>query len=144
MGVTASHIIDSRRLAAIAKAWGPAAGWAAVLFLLSAFSELPFQVGRLGVPDKIVHFGVYAVLGGALAHARYHGAPRTPHWMMMLVGVLYGATDEWHQSFVPRRAPSVGDWVADTAGVVVGYTLAWIIATALLERGSPKTNEGEG
>lgn len=32
---------------------------------------------------------------------------------------LYGASDEWHQSFVIGRNSSVGDWVADTLGALL-------------------------
>ena len=31
-------------------------------------------------------------------------------------GMAYGATDEWHQSFVPGRSTELADWIADTAG----------------------------
>jgi len=41
----------------------------------------------------------------------------------ILVGAAYGALDEWHQSLVPGRDPSVGDWVADAVGVVLGFLL---------------------
>jgi VanZ family protein len=43
---------------------------------------------------------------------------------------LYGASDEWHQSFVPGRYPAVSDWLADAAGIVIGYmALYWWIET---------------
>jgi VanZ family protein len=38
----------------------------------------------------------------------------------MLLGSLYGASDEVHQSFVPGRAADPLDWVADSAGAVAG------------------------
>ena len=34
--------------------------------------------------------------------------------------LAYGASDEWHQSFVPGRSVDVADWIADAIGVVVG------------------------
>ena len=43
--------------------------------------------------------------------------------MLLLMGVGYGALDEWHQSLVPGRDVSVGDWVADSAGVILGLLL---------------------
>ncbi|SHE23773.1 hypothetical protein BPUTEOMOX_1817 [methanotrophic endosymbiont of Bathymodiolus puteoserpentis (Logatchev)] len=32
---------------------------------------------------------------------------------------LYGASDEWHQSFVPGRMSDTQDWLADTLGGVL-------------------------
>ena len=43
--------------------------------------------------------------------------------LFLLMGVGYGALDEWHQGFVPGRDASVGDWVADSAGVILGLVL---------------------
>jgi len=126
------------------RAWGPAAAWAAVLFLSSAQSELG-TVGWLStVPDKVLHLILYAVLGAALAHARFWGAPRMPHAVILALGALYGASDELHQSFVPNRVPSVGDWLADLAGLGLGYVTAWLIATALLGHGDGNSRETVG
>ncbi len=106
-------------------AWGPAAIWAAVLFL---FSELPPDVGTGGfeVNDKLVHLGLYSVLGAALAW----GAWRTRRGIvgLLLLGFSYGAVDEWHQGFVPGRDPSMGDLLADGAGVIVGFLFVrWLL-----------------
>ena len=30
------------------------------------------------------------------------------------IASAYGASDEWHQSFVPGRKPGVDDWLFDT------------------------------
>jgi VanZ family protein len=38
----------------------------------------------------------------------------------IVVASLYGASDEWHQSFVPMRDADVRDWVADTLGGTAG------------------------
>ena len=96
--------------------WGPAALWAAVLFLLS---ELPGTDG--GVPagtDKLVHGGLYLILGLSLAWGKARTGSGVPVVVLLLIGVGYGALDEWHQSFVPGRELSAGDWVADSTGVM--------------------------
>ncbi len=101
--------------------WGPAALWAAVLFLLSEL-EGP----GLGVPtgvDKLAHGGVYLILGLSLAWGKRRTGAGVPGLLLLLMGVAYGALDEWHQSFVPGRHSSVGDWVADSAGVMLGLVL---------------------
>ena len=102
--------------------WGPAAVWAVVLFLLSAWPNPPVPPFFRG-SDKIAHASLYAVLGAALAWGRRSSPTPPAHWLMLTVGALYGATDEFHQAFVPRRSPDLGDWMADVTGVLLGYVL---------------------
>ena len=45
----------------------------------------------------------------------------------MLVGVLYAASDEFHQSFVPGRSPSIVDVGIDSLGVLTGILAVLII-----------------
>ncbi len=72
---------------------------------------------ELPLPDYVLHFTVYAVLG-ALIYWAAGGGGRG--WVMAaLLGALYGATDEYHQSFVPGRDASIKDWTADVAGTTV-------------------------
>lgn len=107
--------------------WGPAALWATVLFFLSSLPLGPGP-GWLPFADKLAHLVLYGVLGGALAWGRRRsagGGPIAP----VASGILYGATDEWHQSFVPGRTPSGADWGADILGVLLGY---WIASSILL------------
>ncbi len=109
-------------------AWGPTVLWVAVLFVLSELQGIPEPLEPLaGINDKVVHALLYAVLGGALAWGRHAGPFRPPHGVLLLAGFIYGALDEWHQSFVPGRTPSVGDWVADVVGVIVGYAALHLI-----------------
>ena len=101
--------------------WGPAALWATVLFLLSELEG----VGR-GLPtgtDKLAHGGLYLILGLSLAWGKRRTQAGVPGLLLLLMGVGYGALDEWHQSFVPGRFSTVGDWVADSAGVMLGLVL---------------------
>jgi VanZ family protein len=97
----------------------------------SAQSEVP---GGPEVPgfDKVVHFGVF----GALATAAVRLVPgRHAGWV--LVGVsLFGASDEWHQSFTAGRSVELADWIADALGAtvaVLAYT-RWAWYRALLEK----------
>jgi VanZ family protein len=109
--------------------WGPAALWAAVLFLLSSTSDPPgaswFPLG-----DKVAHIGLYAVLGGTLAWSRVHAGSRLPPMVFLALGLLFALSDEWHQSFVVGRDSSAGDLAADVVGLLLGYT----VVAALLSR----------
>lgn len=107
-------------------AWGPAAFWAGVLFFLSAQQDVPGGFTLPAGADKVVHFALYFVLGGALAWGRTRTrALRRRMWttdgVLIAGGMLYAASDEWHQSFVPGRHPSGGDVVADSLGLLAGY-----------------------
>ncbi len=111
------------------RAWGPAAAWAGVLFLLSSLPDLP---GPGGIPfgDKLGHFTLYAVLGLLLALGRRRSRRAVPHLLLLAIGALYALSDEWHQSFVPGRSPDPLDWMADVIGLLSGYL-------ALSAAGSP-------
>lgn len=117
-------------------AWGPAAAWAVVLFLLSAQGDaLSPTVFRHA--DKLVHLSLYAVLGLALAWGRGRSRSTRSRGFVAVAGVLYGATDEVHQIWVPGRTPSLLDFVADGAGVLLGYALlarAWTGGTETVQR----------
>jgi len=104
-----------------ALAWAPPALWALVLFALSELRVVPPMARAFLLPsDKVVHFLLYLTFGALLAWARHVGG-RGIHVALILVGVVYGGLDEWHQSFVPGRSPDLEDWLADAAGVVAGY-----------------------
>jgi VanZ family protein len=77
------------------------------------------------VNDKVVHVGLYAVLGAALAFGRASSGTSMSHIGLIVVGALYGASDEWHQMYVPGRFADVFDWIADVVGVSMGYGLWW-------------------
>jgi hypothetical protein len=124
--------VRSRRLVAGALALA----WAGLVFWLSSRPDpLPFSVSLFPGMDKLLHGGAYAVLGALLmlatAGARY--SVRRAVVIAAALASLYGVTDELHQSFVPGRDTSAGDWIADTVGALGGAALA---AASLRRRGA--------
>ena len=111
--------------------WAPATLWAAVLFFLSSQRQLP-GASSLPINDKVAHFVAYAVLGAALAWGRHRtrrgargplaGALSSLPFLVVL-GALFAASDEWHQSLVPGRDPSAWDFAADLVGIGVGLVV---------------------
>ncbi len=115
-------------------AWLPAAGWATLIFVLSAQPKLPSPPG---VNDKQAHGLAYAVLAVCclvgLAGARLRRVTGAAVLGAFVLAVLYGVSDEFHQWFVPGRTPDVNDVVADAVGAALGLLVAWW--SAILLRG---------
>jgi VanZ family protein len=104
--------------------WIPPAAYMFVIFYLSAQSQ-PVPALVEYVWDKLLHFVEYAGLGLLLCRAlRGEGLG----WLAAIVAsavvaAAYGASDEWHQSFVPLRDASIRDWWTDVLGSSAGAAL---------------------
>jgi hypothetical protein len=70
--------------------------------------------------DKLFHATAYGLLAflALQVSSSFANIPNSFIWAW-LYAVAYGASDEWHQSFVPGRYADVWDWVADGVGVTV-------------------------
>jgi VanZ family protein len=99
--------------------WIPVVAWAAVIF---AFSSIPHLSSGLGTWDTILrkgaHLTEYAILGVLLVRALEREVPA------FVLGVLYAASDEFHQSFVRGRHAAPLDVAIDSVGLALGL-LAW-------------------
>jgi len=110
--------------------WLPALAWAGVLFAGSstATPALGWLAGLFEGADKLIHFGLYVILGGLLCRALLYtgSAKRRRLWIALgaLLGAAYGASDEFHQSFVTGRYSEYLDLLADSLGSLSG-ALAW-------------------
>jgi VanZ family protein len=100
--------------------WWPVVAYMGFIFWLSAQSSLPTPPGILGW-DKLEHSLAYMVMG--LLLIRTSRGSRMMWVQTMVIGALYGASDEWHQSFVPGRSMSIYDWVADIVGLLTALAL---------------------
>lgn len=97
----------------------------AVIFWFS--SQPSTELPSFGLMDRIVkksgHVFEYAVLAYCLWYALEFRKDR--RWLAWLIALFYAATDEFHQSFVPGRFPSVWDvLIFDNLGVLIGLWLA--------------------
>lgn len=103
--------------------------WIWLTYWAGLFVVMHIPLGGVKLPvsggDKAFHFMFYlalALLGGRAAMQR--GQRITPRWALVWFGIYaaYGAADELLQALV-QRTPSVGDWLADTAGVLAGLAV---------------------
>ncbi len=108
--------------------WVPAIALAVLIFYLSSQSDPPGV--DLG-PDYILHSWGYAIFGAALLWGVTAGLSERLVWTTLLtawiLAVLYGASDEFHQSFVPGRDPSLHDLTADSVGAAVGIVVLSLV-----------------
>jgi VanZ family protein len=114
--------------------------WAGIIFVSSSIpsDRLP-PVAILGF-DKLVHFGIYFVLCW-LVHRSMRTQRSSPFAsrfslvLSILLTVLYGASDEFHQSLVPGRDSNVYDLISKAigGGLYAGLYLAY---------GKPREKQG--
>ena len=111
--------------------WLPALFWALLIFFQS---HNPSPPGADLAPDYVLHFLAYGILGAAVLFGISGGFK--PLWnglfsprqavAAVILSILYGFSDEWHQSFIPKRNSSWADIAADSLGAVVFMALAMI------------------
>ena len=103
--------------------------YAAAIFIASSISHPP-SLPEI-VTDKDLHGGLYGgfalVILRALAKRWDRVTVLTGLGTVVLV-VLYGVSDEFHQSFVPGRTSDIADVVADGIGATAAVGLAWLFA----------------
>ena len=90
---------------------------------------------------KAAHFSEYAVLAFLAQRAFITSANAfiQRYWFQLglLLVVLYALLDEYHQSFVPTRTPSIYDSAIDVAG---GLTVLLIFKAYRKRTGEPEGN----
>ncbi len=87
------------------------------IFFVSGMPDAPMP---RDVPDVSLHeaayFGLTLLVIRALAGGLWSGVTTGALIAAWAIAVFYGATDEWHQSFVPNRHAELRDLRADAIG----------------------------
>ena len=100
--------------------------WAGIIFIGSSFPNPPGASGGEWRYD-LAHMVEYAILGVLVFFALRAYRPSWP-WLAIAVtawafAVLYGMSDEFHQSFVPNRDANWLDVGFDALGAALGIVL---------------------
>lgn len=113
-----------KKILSIVPRWFPAF---LIMFVIFAFSSQP----KNNLPDflnwdyfikKAGHMIGYGLL--ALSYFRLLKHNQKLYWLAWLMALLYAASDEFHQSFVPGRGASVLDvLIFDNIGALIGLWL---------------------
>ncbi|HEY2748042.1 MAG TPA: VanZ family protein [Polyangia bacterium] len=111
--------------------WLPVAVWCALIFIGSCVPGDDID-SRLSLHDKIIHASEYAGLGFLFARAL--GARLW--WLAIVLGALWGVSDEFHQTFTPHRSGNdLGDMTADLVGSAIG-AVVWMLLRRLRRDGT--------
>ena len=100
--------------------------------------ELPIEQQAQQLARKLGHILLFGALGFCLRiclESWFSGRRFLTLWSL-LIGILYGASDELHQSFVPARSAEVHDVFVDAIGVVLGVFLALFLMRLVKKRAS--------
>lgn len=103
----------------------PLSHWILVILyvaLIFYLSSGPITVDLPG-SDKLYHMVEYGMLSFLLYNALSSSFKKEYPWKIALLAiiltVLYGISDEFHQSFVPTRDSDLYDVVADASGAIL-------------------------
>jgi VanZ family protein len=105
--------------ASAAARWTPPFVWVVIILIGTSWPSVSVgpDVQHL---DKVVHFSAYAVLSALILRATLTLREVGTVAMVIAMVSVFGAVDEWHQSFIPGRSMSFADWIADSTGALVG------------------------
>ncbi|WMW25419.1 VanZ family protein [Methanolobus sediminis] len=92
--------------------------------------------------DKVAHMFLYFGLG-VLLHLTFQNSDNVflrkyAAIIAVVLGVFYGISDEFHQSFVPGRTSSVYDLMADGIGLTIAQIIFVILILINLRRKKKK------
>jgi VanZ family protein len=113
-----------KKFLSILPRWFPALFFMIVIFIFSSqpSDDLPNFASLDHVVKKTGHAIGYGLL--ALSYLHFFNYDKKRYWLAWLLAILFSATDEFHQSFVPGRHPSLIDvLVFDNLGAAAGLWL---------------------
>ena len=109
--------------------WLPLLLYCGLIFHLSSAPAPEFTHSGIPGSDKVLHVGAFAVWGFLCGWALAGSLPGlSGGWFVLIVtaaGVLYGFSDEFHQSFVKERTADPWDLLADLGGSLLGACVAF-------------------
>ena len=109
--------------------WLPFLLW---LLLIYSFSSHPTKATsdiywEDFIIKKLAHIVEYAILTAFLYRALLSSGIRKKEAALTSIffALVYGMTDEYHQSFIPGREPRIRDIVFDTIGSLLAIFIIW-------------------
>jgi len=92
------------------------------IFYISSLTFPPVPPG-INIKAILYHFFAFFFLAFFLLPALVKGKKKNLIFIAIILAVLYGISDEFHQLFVPGRVCSFSDILADSAGIFLASFL---------------------
>ena len=109
----------------------PVIFWALFIFMLSSVQG--DSIPKFPIPHfhMLVHLGEYLTFGFLVVRALIFYAPLIKPWRLALLSILlsllFGLSDEWHQSFVAGRTSQLVTVGCDTMFSVIGVGVYFMV-----------------
>jgi VanZ family protein len=115
----------------------PAVLIAVTIFWLSNATHPEFPHIGIEWEDKIAHSLAYFIFGISLimfllSNTKWDSRNKIAI-VTIIIGALYGFSDELHQYFIPGRDAEFLDWVADIVGISISLIFIKILKNKLIE-----------
>ncbi len=99
-----------------------------LIFWMSSQPGSAIQLPKFPHSDKVVHFMAFVVLSILLQKSVEHEEKKYLFsGICLLIAILFGLSDEWHQSFVVNRHASWADFSADFLGALSGFYILVVV-----------------
>lgn len=100
--------------------WLPVVIYMAAIFFLSSLQDppAPSNVSDVNL-HALLYFGLMLVVVRAVAGGKWSRVTLGALVTAWLITVAYGASDEWHQMYVPSRTAELRDLQADAIGALL-------------------------
>ena len=95
-----------------------------IIFVQSSFPSVTLPESEYFETDKLVHMLLYGFLASLIYISLIHqnnfpNLSQSPIIWTIILTVFYGASDEFHQTFVPNRSGELPDLFADVIGIII-------------------------
>lgn len=98
--------------------------WLIVIFIESSIPSTEYPRIEIWSADKLLHMGVFGLLTllcyiSLLHQERFPFFVKHALLLSLIIASIYGASDEFHQYFIPNRDCEFWDWLSDFGGTVI-------------------------
>ena len=96
--------------------------WFCLIWILSSLPSQHIPSVNIAFFDKLEHIGVYVVLSCLLGYwLSFKDWKLTIVILIYLFLLLLAGLDEYHQTYIPGREVSLYDFMANFAGIIIGF-----------------------